>query len=311
MEDSKPIKTKIINMRKTFLTLLLSAMVAMAASSQTADTTRLWTKGFKAALTFNQVSLTNWAAGGENSFGGNSFLNLFANLKQGKTRWDNSLDLAYGMVKLGDANLRKSDDKIDFVSKLGHNVINKNLFLSANLNFKTQFGKGYNYPNDSVLISNFMAPAYLMLGLGLDYKPYPYFSVSFLPLTGRMVIVNDTSLSVGYGLDRGETIKGEFGAALKVTFEKDIFTNVSLKSKLDMFSNYMDRPQNIDINWEALLVLKVNKLISTYVGIQTIYDHDIRITDKDGKTGPRTQFKQTFGIGLSYSIKHLDARVKQ
>ncbi len=108
-----------------------------------------------------------------------------------------------------------------------------------------------------------------------------------------------------------ETIKGEFGAALKVTFEKDIFTNVSLKSKLDMFSNYMDRPQNIDINWEALLVLKVNKLISTYVGIQTIYDEDINIKDKDGNEGPRTQFKQTFGIGLSYSIKHLDARIKQ
>ncbi|MBK6347811.1 MAG: DUF3078 domain-containing protein [Bacteroidales bacterium] len=298
-------------MRKSLLTLFLSAIAVMAASAQTADTTRLWTKGFKASLTFNQVSLTNWAAGGENSYGGNSFLNLFANLKQGKTRWDNSLDLAYGMVKLGDAKLRKSDDKIDFVSKLGHNVINKNLFLSANLNFKTQFAEGYNYPDDSKLISNFMAPAYLMLGLGLDFKPYPYLSISFLPLTGRMVIVNDTSLSVGYGLDPGKTIKGEFGAALKVTFEKDIFTNVSLKSKLDMFSNYMDRPQNIDINWEALLVLKVNKLISTYVGIQTIYDHDIRITDKDGKTGPRTQFKQTFGIGLSYSIKHLDARIKQ
>ncbi|MFH1121694.1 MAG: DUF3078 domain-containing protein [Bacteroidota bacterium] len=298
-------------MRKTLFTILFLAVLTQAASSQTADTTRLWTTGFKAALTFNQVSLTNWAAGGENSYGGNSFLNLFANLKQGKTTWDNSLDLAYGMVKLGDANLRKSDDKIDFVSKAGHNIIHKNLYLSANLNFKTQFGKGYNYANDTALpISNFLAPAYLMLGLGLDYKPYPFLSVSFLPLTGRLVIINDTTFSVAYGLDPGKTIKGEFGAALKVTFEKDLFTNVNLKSKLDMFSNYMDRPQNIDINWEAMLVLKVNKLISTYVGIQTIYDHDIQIKDKDGRTGPRTQFKQTFGIGLTYSIKHLQATVK-
>lgn len=136
-------------MRKTLITFLLSVMVATIATSQTADTTKLWTNGFKASLTFNQVSLTNWAAGGENSLGANSFLNLFANLKQGKTTWDNSLDLAYGMVKLGDANVRKSDDKIDLVSKLGHNVINKNLFLSANLSFKTQFAEGYNYPDDS------------------------------------------------------------------------------------------------------------------------------------------------------------------
>jgi hypothetical protein len=298
-------------MRKSIITFFLSAIVAAIATSQTADTTKLWTNGFKASLTFNQVSLTNWAAGGENSLGANSFLNLFANLKQGKTTWDNSLDLAYGMVKLGDANVRKSDDKIDLVSKLGHNVIHKNLFLSANLNFKTQFGKGYSYPNDSVIISNFMAPAYLMLGLGMEYKPYPYLSISLLPLTGRLTIVNDTSLSQVYGLDPGDKIKPEFGAAFKVTFEKDIFTNVNLKSKLDMFSNYLERPQNIDINWEAMLIMKVNKFISTYIGVQTIYDHDIQIMDKDGKTGPRTQFKQTFGVGLTYSIKHLQATVRQ
>jgi len=298
-------------MRKTFITFFLSALVATLATSQTADTTKLWTNGFKASLTFNQVSLTNWAAGGENSLGANSFLNLFANLKQGKTTWDNSLDLAYGMVKLGDANVRKSDDKIDLVSKLGHNVIHKNLFLSANLNFKTQFGKGYSYPNDSVIISDFMAPAYLMLGLGMEYKPYPYLSISFLPLTGRLTIVNDTSLSQVYGLDPGDKIRPEFGAAFKVTFEKDIFTNVNLKSKLDMFSNYIDQPQNIDINWEAMLIMKVNKFISTYIGVQTIYDHDIMIMDKDGKTGPRTQFKQTFGVGFTFAIKHLQATVKQ
>lgn len=298
-------------MRKTLITFLLSVMVATIAISQTADTTKLWTNGFKASLTFNQVSLTNWAAGGENSLGANTFLNLFANLKQGKTTWDNSLDLAYGMVKLGDANVRKSDDKIDLVSKLGHNVINKNLFLSANLNFKTQFAEGYNYPNDSVIISKFMAPGYVMLGLGLEYKPYPFLSISFLPLTGRLTIVNDTSLALTYGLDRGDKIKPEFGAAFKVTFEKDVFTNVNLKSKLDMFSNYLDQPQNIDINWEAMLIMKVNKFISTYIGVQTIYDHDIQIMDKDGKTGPRTQFKQIFGVGLTYSIKHLQATVKQ
>lgn len=298
-------------MLRKLLPLVIVVLLAGAAEAQTPDTTKLWTKGFKAALTFNQVSLTNWAAGGENSLGGNSFLNLFANLKQGKTTWDNNLDLGYGLVKLGDQKTRKSDDKIDFSSKLGHNVINKNLFLSANLGFKSQFANGYDYSNDtSVLISKFAAPAYIMLGLGMEYKPNKYLSVSVLPLTGRLTIVSDTLLSVSYGLDPGKTIRSEFGASAKVTFEKDVLTNVSVKSKLELFTNYLKQPQNVDINWEALVILKVNKLISTYIGIQTIYDHDILITDKDGKTGPRTQFKQTFGIGLSYSIKHLQATVK-
>lgn len=300
-------------MQKQTLTIVLSFLFAGILNAQTPDTTKLWTTGTKASLSFSQVSLTNWAAGGENSFGGNSFLNLFANLKQGKTTWDNSLDMAYGLVKLGDAKMRKSDDKIDLVSKFGHNVINKNLFLSANLSFKSQFTEGFNYPNDSVMISNFLAPGYLMLGFGMDYKPFPYLSVSLLPLTGRMTLVTDETLSDAgaYGVDPGKTVRSEFGAAFKVTFEKDVFTNVSIKSKLDMFTNYMDRPQNIDINWEALMILKVNKFISTFLGFQTIYDHDILITDKDGKTGPRTQFKQTFGVGLTYSVKHLQATIKQ
>jgi len=150
-----------------------------------------------------------------------------------------------------------------------------------------------------------------MLGFGMEYKPVSYFSLSLLPLSGRLTIVNDTALSNlgAFGVDPGKKLRQEFGASLKATFEKDIFTNVSLKTKLELFTNYLKQPQNIDVNWEALLILKVNKLISTYVGFQTIYDHDVKITDKDGKTGPRTQFKQTFGIGLSYSINHLNAVV--
>lgn len=299
-------------MYRKIITLTAVLALTFSAVAQKADTTKAWTRGAKASLSFTQVSLTNWAAGGENSFGGNSFLNLFANLKQGKTTWDNSLDMAYGLIKLGDAKIRKSDDKIDLVSKLGHNVIHKNLFLSANLSFKTQFTEGFNYPNDSVIISNFLSPAYLMLGLGLDYKPYKYLSISFLPLTGRLTIVNDKVLSDAgaYGVDPGKKTRPEFGAAFKATIDKDIATNISLKSKLELFSNYIDRPQNIDLNWEALMILKVNKYISTHIGFHTIYDHDILITDKDGKTGPRTQFKQTFGVGLTYSVKDVKATVK-
>ncbi|MCB9023753.1 MAG: DUF3078 domain-containing protein [Lentimicrobium sp.] len=300
-------------MQKALLSLIIVIAASLSGAAQTADTTKLWTTGIKTSLSFSQVSLTNWAAGGENSLGGNSFINLIANMKKARTTWDNSLDLAYGLIKQGDAKVRKSDDKIDFVSKVGHNVINKHLFLSANLSFRTQFTDGFNYPNDSVLISTFMAPGYLMLGLGMDYKPYPYLSVSLLPVTGRLTIVGDKGLSDAgaYGVDPGKTIRPEFGASLKATFEKDIITNVNLKSKLELFSNYVDRPQNIDINWEALLILKVNKLISTYIGLQTVYDHDIQIMDKDGKTGPRTQFKQTFGIGLTYAVKHYQATIKQ
>lgn len=298
-------------MKKTLLLFSLIAAVALSAMAQSADTTKLWTIKFKSALTFNQVSLTNWAAGGENSLGGNGLFNYSAGLIQGSSTWDNTIDLGYGLIKLGDAPIRKSDDKIELMSKYGYSINHKNLYLSANLNFRTQFTEGYNYPNDSVIISKFLSPGYLMLGFGIDYKPAPYFSLSILPLTGRLTFVLDDTLSAhgAYGVDPGDKVRAEFGAAIIALFEKDILPNVNLKSKLELFTNYLDRPQNIDVNWEALLSLKVNQYLSSYIGLQTIYDHDIMITDNDNKTGPRTQFKQTFGVGLTYSFQRVKATI--
>jgi hypothetical protein len=301
-------------MRKSLFSVMAVLLIIPAAYTQNVDTTRLWTTGGKASLSFTQVTLTNWAAGGENSMGGNSFLNLYAKMLKGKSTWDNMLDMSYGLLKLGDQKIRKSDDKIDFVSKYGHNVIHRNLFLSANLSFKSQFTDGYKYPNDSVIISTFMAPGYLMLGFGMDYKPYPFLSISFLPLTGRLTFVRDQQLAGegAYGVDPGKNIREEFGAAFKAVMEKDLIENISLKTKLELFTNYLDQPENIDINWEALLMMKVNKYISTFLGFQTLYDHDIMIADKDNPDvkGPRTQFKQTFGVGLTYDVKATNAKVK-
>jgi hypothetical protein len=271
-----------------------------------------WKKGGKFSMTLSQVSLSNWAAGGENSFGGNSYLNLFANYKRGSRAWDNNLSMAFGILKLMDQDPRKSEDKIDFMSKYGHEI-SKQLYLSTNLNLLTQFAKGYKYPNDSVVVSTFFAPAYVQLGVGLDYKPASFFSVSFLPITGRLTIVKDQALANlgAYGVEKatfdvegniikeGRNARYEVGCAVISTIQKEILKNVEFKSKLQLFSNYIENPQNIDINWDSMLSLRVNKYISTNIGLLVLYDDDVNIVTPDGKSGPRTQLKQTFGFGLS------------
>lgn len=295
---------------KQILLFFLIFIPSAIAVSQTADSS--WSKGGKLSLTFNQLSFTNWAAGGENNFGGNGYLNLNAHYKKENRNWDNNLDLAYGMIKLNGAAVRKSEDKIDFYSKYGLNI-SKNLLASANVNFNTQFSDGYKYPNDSVVVSTFMAPAYLQAGIGLDYKPTKYSSFSFLPFTGRITFVTDQALADlgSYGVEpavfdtnhvvikQGKNVKMEFGGALMAIFEKELFKNVSLKSKLQLFTNYLEEPQNVDVNWDAMLSLKVNKHISSNIGISILYDDNTKITDKHGNSGPRTQIKQTFGIGLA------------
>jgi Protein of unknown function (DUF3078). len=143
--------------------------------TQSADSIQGWKKGGVFSLNLAQTSLTNWAAGGENSFALNGLLSVFANYKMNKSEWVNSLDLGYGTLKQGGSGYQKTDDKFDFLSKYGYEAF-KNFYYAALLNFKTQMAPGYKYPDVTNKISDIFSPAYLLLALGLDYKPNDHFS---------------------------------------------------------------------------------------------------------------------------------------
>lgn len=288
---------------------------------QTTDSLDGWKTGGVISINLTQVSLTNWAAGGNNSVSVNGILSLFANLKKGKSTWDNSLDLNYGMLQQGDETMRKTDDKIDFTSKYGQKAF-KNWYYAGLVNFKSQMTPGYNYPDDSTKISNFMAPAYTLVAIGMDYKPSDVFTLFISPLTMKTTFVNDKTLADAgaYGVDpaeydgmgillkHGKNIRSEYGGYLRAQLKKDIMENINLQSKLELFSNYAENPDHVDVNWEVLIAMKVNKYISATLSTQLIYDHDVDIAvDTNGddiidKVGPRTQFKEVLGIGLSYKF---------
>ncbi len=270
------------------------------------DTTKLWHIGGMGTFTFSQVSLTNWASGGQNSMSANGLVSLLANYNKDKISWENTLDMAYGMIRQGkkdDAITQKSDDKIDFSSKFGRAFKDK-WYYSAMLNFKTQMAPGYNYPNDSIRISDFMAPAYILANIGVDYKPNDHFTCMVAPVTGKITIVNSDYLSEmeAFGVEKGEKYRAEIGGYLKARFKTDVMENVGIETKVDLFSNYFNNPENIDINWETLVIMKINKYISANFNTHLIYDDDIKIENQKGEKAPRTQFKEIFGLGLSYKF---------
>jgi len=285
--------------------LLFFVYLFMQVSLIAQDSTKNWKTGGTGVITGSQVSLTNWAAGGENSLSLTGALNVFANYKKGTLAWDNTLDFGYGILKQGEKNMIKSDDKIAFASKLGRKASDKwyYTFLFA---FNSQFAKGYNYPNDSDVISKFMAPAYLLYSLGMDFKPSDKFTAYLSPLSGKTTIVNDQLLSNAgaFGVDPGKMIRMELGGYAKFGVKKEIMKNVKLESTLDLFSNYLKNPQNIDVNWAALVNMKVNKILTVNLSTNLIYDDDIKIVvdENTGKTGPRTQFKEVFGLGLAFKF---------
>ena len=282
-------------------------MIPLALFSQEKpDSIKSWNFGGLGSLNFSQVSLTNWAAGGRSSTSGVAIFNVFGNYMKDNISWENSLDMGYGLLKEQDNEVVKSNDKLDFNSKFGVKKTEK-IYYSTLFNFKTQFAPGYKYPNTTDAISRFLAPAYMTLSVGVDYKPNKLLSFFISPLTGKMTIVNDNDLSAmgAFGVDPGKTVRMEVGSFAKMEVKTEIMKNVSLNSKLDLFSNYLHNPENIDVNWDLLINMKINDFLSANLISNLIYDDDIKIgfdENNDGvieRSGPRVQFKEMFGLGLS------------
>jgi hypothetical protein len=296
-------------MRKVLVLFMLIPLFGTAQINSTLQQDTLWEKGGLLNLNFSQVALTNWAGGGQNSISINGLVNLFANYEKDKVIWDNALNLGYGLQQQGDGKMLKSDDKIDFSSQVGKKI-NKQFSYSTFFGFKSQFTPGYNYPNDTVIISDFLAPAYVLLSGGINYKPKKWFEAYLSPLTGKLTVVNNTILSNAgaFGVTPGDKFRGEFGGMARVQIQKNLVENVRLSTKVEAFSNYSDQPDHIDVNWELLLAMKVNKFLTASLSTNLIYDHDVDIAideNNDGitdKMGPRVQFKEVIAIGLSYKF---------
>jgi hypothetical protein len=302
------------------LSILTSAQITdleKGLRSQPKDSIEGWKTGGVFSLNIAQTSLTNWAAGGDNSFAINGLLSTFANYKRNKSVWVNSLDLGYGTLKQGKSGYVKTDDKFDFLSKYGYEAF-KNFYYAALLNFKTQMTPGYKYPDVTNKISDIFAPAYLLGALGLDYKPSDHFSAFIAPATLKITFVNDQKLSDAgaFGVTPGKKSLTEFGGYIRAIYTKNDFKseflkNVSFTSKIDLFSDYAHKPQNIVVNWETLLAFKVNKFLSASINAQLVYDDKIKVpADRNGNgiietgetIGSLVQFKEILGVGFSYNF---------
>lgn len=315
-----------MKMKKICSFILLLFIFILNADAQIAiieDTTvKGWKKGGFLALNFNQVSLTNWAAGGESALSSTILGNAFIKYRKNDAYFESVLDAGFGFITTPTQPLRKNEDKIELNAKYGKKA-RGNFYYAGMLNFRTQFAEGFNFPNDTTVISRFLAPGFLSLALGLDYKPNDWFSMFISPATGRATFVMDQNLAnLGqFGvtpqtintdgtITEGSNVRFEFGAYIRARLQKDLVKNVSVVSNLQLFNNYTDpiKPQraNIDVNWENLILIKANKWLTTSIFTNLIYDHDVQIPVKRIEngvevigSGPRLQFKEVLGIGLS------------
>ena len=308
-----------------------AAMLMTAAPETAAKTAKVnyWNTSVKTQINVGQTGLTNWAAGGDNTFSLAAFIDGNANWKKNDMFWNNRLQLDYGFLYASSKPiLQKSTDRIYLESKWGYKTESmKNLYFSANYDFKSQFSSGYDYKTpDSivdentgeelkggalrdkwraarVLKSDLLAPAYTNLALGLDYTPTKWFSVNFAPLTGGLVIVRDKSLWESYSMG-DKPVKFEFGAQLKMDAKVNVNDNFAYSTQVVLFANYLDINRCPRINWDNRIDWKLAKYFSLTITTNLIYDDSILITnDKypEGKKGV-VQFKESLAFGFTYTI---------
>ena len=303
-----------MKLRKPVMPFIVAALLiicSLATSAQIVkiDSTSKWKKAFKAGLNLNQASFTsNWKAGGVNSLGLTTFLNYKANYKGERNSWDNEFDLLYGMVNNQGLGYRKTLDRIFIDTKYGHSL-SKKWDLSASANFLTQFAQGYKYlkgrsgADSLIALSDFLAPAFLTMGLGFEFHPVDYFKLRLSPFAPRLTVVNDVTRFIStdnpkpYGVSGGRSVRMEwFAFQMLAEFDKDIAKNVNIKWRYILFANYEKLSANdlyhrLDFN----LTAKLGKFMNTSLGTILLYDRN----QDNG-----AQVSQALSLGVLYTFQN-------
>lgn len=298
-------------MKKHYVWGLVLAMITSLNLNAQEETESNWKLSGENTFMINQSAFSNWAAGGINSFAGNLLFNYDLNYKKDKWSWDNKAILAYGQSKQKSIGWRKNDDRLVLNTLLGYEMTEKWLYTFYG-NFNTQFDAGYQYDDDNnkTLISRFLSPAYLSFGPGIAYKESDNFRINLSPVAARFIVVMDRDLAAAgaFGVDPGRRLRTEFGASLDAYHKVDLMENISMENSLKLYSNYLEDPQNVDVDYTLNLFLKVNEYISVNGGLQLIYDDNTLIPRMEngaivpGSERPTLQVKQILGAGITYKF---------
>jgi len=257
-------------MKKIVLMLTCVLFTNTYAQETTQITESNWKKGGTFAFLANQSTFENWIPGGQSNFAATAALNYDFNYKKDTWNWDNKLMLAYGVTKIKDADIQKTDDRIEFNSLLGKKAQGY-WFYSMFANFKSQITIDLT-GND--LSTRFFSPAFLQIGPGMLWKKSDNLKVNIAPITSRFVFVMDKQLSDAgaFGVDPGKNMRYELGASLSGYYKFNIMENVTAENIINLYTNYLDKPQNVDLDYQLNIVMKINKYLTTNFSYQTVYD---------------------------------------
>lgn len=276
---------------KKILLIVLGLHLSLCYSQDTEESKPNWTK--KGVITFlvNQSSFENWIAGGISNVSGTLGLNYDFNYQKNDWTWENKLIANFGLTKIKNQDTQKSSDLLEWNSVVGKKAKGY-WYYSMFLNFKTQFADDLD--KDTKGPTQFLSPGYFQFGPGMLWKKSDNFKVNIAPATSRLIVVdkNLTEPNEAYfGVEEGKSTRYELGASIGTYYKFNVMENISMENILNLYSNYLEDPQNVDLDYTMNMIMKINKFISANLSYQTIYDDN---------AFRGLQTRQVFGIGVNY-----------
>ena len=290
---------------------VITSETPQVEADSAAPAPKYWKFSGVTGLNVNQVGLWNWAGGGNNNANGRVYANLTLLYKKDKLAWETNFDTDFGLMYAKDSKYRwkKPNDKIVFTSKFGYEFA-KTWYLTVMGGFKSQYAPGYEYAIDNNMetetyVSKWLSPSYTEVSVGIDWKPNDIFTLYYSPVAGRVITCTDSTLRERYAVPVDATHIASMGMTFKAGVNYSPVKNLRLISTLTLYTPYTSKTQpfgNIDVDWDFVISYQFLKVLNVSLATTLKYYDGVMITDKNGKTGPRVQFREIFGVGIGYSF---------
>ena len=296
-------------MKRTIIVVLCLGFLSLHAQkseSQAKDPVGgLWSYSGKASLLFNQTAFSQWASGGVNNISLGFSVDYEVHYRENGWSWDTKSSGSYGLSYIqGDKFLKKTNDRLEINSLLGKEF-SDTWSYSTILNFKSQIAHGYRFGTNEEgeetrsLRTQFFSPAYLQFGVGLYWKKSTDLWLNIAPFTQRITFVSrqftqDLAEDKAYfGVSKGNSHLFELGASVSGFYKFEVLENIFIENRLALYTDYLGKPKNIDLDYSLTATMKVNEYISTQLEVQLVYDDN---------AVKNLQSREVFGVGLSLTL---------
>ncbi|MDE6630471.1 MAG: DUF3078 domain-containing protein [Bacteroidales bacterium] len=270
-----------------------------------------WLIDFSGGINAAQAAMINWAAGGENSVAGNAYINFNSVYINGGHKWEAKLNTQYGLTWDPTNLLNKTVDNLYAATKYGYAIPGDHFYYTALVEFQTQYDRGYEKIDDrkkdrNNYISTIMAPGYLNVSAGMEYRLRDLLSVYFSPINCRTTFVLDDSLSAEgkFGVEKGKHYLFQPGMSLAGALSWTFYKNMTLKTDITLFTPYDKDFGNIVVDWNVRLEMAINEYFSAVIGTSLKYDDKVHVMKNGVDVGPKVQFREIVNIGIGYTFKY-------